>query len=132
MNEFDKGIELLEKSHMTSIVIEGFGRLPVNEDYKNLLTQSLGRNMILKASTQVRAGVIRPEIVIPSDREFYVHKKQEKKSTVIWGEYYGKIGELKGAPYYGKTRSGIDTWLCDVLCDDGEEITLPYNNVHTT
>lgn len=124
-----KGIELLENHHITSIIIEGFGRLQVDEDYKNLLTQSVGRNIILKASTQVRAGVIRPEIIIPSDKEFYTYKKSKEKFKVIWGQHYGKKGVIKGLPHYGVTSSGIKTWLCNVLCDNGEEITLPFNNL---
>lgn len=126
-----EGIKLLEKHRITSIIIEGFGRLEVNEDYKNLLAKSVGRNIILKASTQVRAGVIRPEIIIPSDKEFYAYKKSKEKFKVIWGQHYGKRGIIKKQPYYGKTSSGIDTWLCDVFCDDGKEISLPFNNLQT-
>ncbi len=125
-----EGIELLENCCITSIIIEGFGRLQVNEDYENLLAQSVGRNIILNASTQVRAGVIRPEIIIPSDKEFYTYKKSKEKYKMIWGKYYGKRGVIKGSPRYGETSSGIKTWLCDVLCDNGKEITLPLNNLH--
>ncbi len=123
------GIELLEKHHITSIIIEGFGRLQANKDYKNLLLQSVGRNVILKASTQVRAGVIRPEIVVPSDEEFFTYKKPKETFKIIWGQNYGKIGVMKGTPHYDETSSGIKTWLCDVLCDDNKEITSPFNNL---
>jgi hypothetical protein len=125
-----EGIELLEEQRITSIIIEGFGKLQINKDYNNLLKQSLGRNIILKAATQVRAGVVRPEIIIPSDSEFYTYKKAKEKYSVIWGQYYGKKGVMKGPPHYGETSSGIKTWVCDVLCDDGKVVTVPLSNLH--
>ncbi len=125
-----EGVDLLERHHITSIIIEGFGRLQVNKDYKSLLARSIGRNIILKASTQVRAGVIRPEIVIPSDEEFYKGMKTKGQFKIVWGKHYGKKGVLKGSPHYDEIRSGTKTWLCDVLCDNNEEITVPYNNLH--
>ncbi|MCK4821273.1 hypothetical protein KA005_36240, partial [bacterium] len=126
-----EGIELLEKHRVTSIIIEGFGNLQINEDYKNLLKQASGRDIILKAATQVRAGVVRPEIIIPSDKEFYKHKKAKEKISIIWGQYYGKKGVMKGSPHYTETSSGIKTWVCDVLCDDGKVITVPLSNLHS-
>jgi hypothetical protein len=126
-----EGIELLEKLRITAIILEGYGRLQVNKNNKDLLEQSMGRNIILKAATQVRAGVIRPEIVIPSDKEFYKSKKAKEKVRIIWGQYYGKKGVMKGPPHYGETSSGIKTWLCDILCDDGKVITIPFSNLQS-
>jgi len=126
-----KGIELLEKHHITSIIIEGFGKLDVHEDHKDLLAQSEGRDIILKASTQVRAGVVRPEIIIPSDEKYFAYTTHKEKQKVIWGKHYGKTGMIKKQPYFGKTSAGIETWLCDVACDDGTIITIPLNNLQT-
>jgi hypothetical protein len=126
-----EGIALLEQQHITSIIAEGFGKLQMKEESADLLTQSVGRNTVLKAATQVRAGVIRPEIVIPSDREFYKHKKLKGKVRIIWGQYYGKKGVLKEKPQYSEASSGIKTWVCEVLCDDGKVITVPLSNLHT-
>ena len=126
-----ENIELLEKENITAIVLEGYGKLKVNEDYKDLLEQSVGRNIILKAATQVRAGVIRPEIIIPSDKEFYKRKKAKEKVRIIWGQYYGKKGVMKGIPHYTETSSGIKTWVCEVLCDDGKVITVPLSNLQS-
>lgn len=124
-----EGVELLEKHHITSIIIEGFGRLPINKNHRSLLEQCIGRNIILKASTQVRAGVIRPEIVVPSDEEFYKCMTIKDQFKIVWGKHYGKQGVLKGSPHFDEISSGTKTWLCDVLCDDNEEITVPYNNL---
>ncbi|UCC11246.1 MAG: hypothetical protein JSW02_07780, partial [candidate division WOR-3 bacterium] len=123
-----KGIEFLKKNHITSVIVEGFGKLDVPEDHKNFFAQSTGRNIVLKASTQVRAGVVRPKIIIPSDEEYFECKTPTEKVKVIWGQYYGKTGVIKKQPHFGKTISGIETWLCDVECDDGTVITLPINN----
>jgi hypothetical protein len=125
-----EGVERLEKHGITSVIMEGFGRLRIYENNLALLAQSMGRNIILKASTQVRAGVIRPEVIIPSDEEFYVCNKPGVESRIIWGQHYGKKGVIKGKPHYGETSSGIKTWLSYILCDDGEERTPPINNLH--
>ena len=126
-----EGVALLEQQHITSIIVEGFGKLQMREESADLLTQSAGRDMVLKAATQVRAGVIRPEIVIPSDKEFYKRKKAKEKVRIIWGQYYGKKGLMQGKPQYTEASSGIKTWVCDVLCDDGKLITVPLSNLQS-
>lgn len=125
-----EGIKSLIDLHITAIMLEGFGKLQLDEDHKDFLEQSLGRNIVIKAATQVRAGVIRPQIIIPSDDEFYTHKKVKEKVRIIWGQHYGKKGVTKGSPYYAEASSGIKTWLCDVLCDDGKIAAVPLSNVH--
>ena len=126
-----QGIDLLNDLRITTIVLEGYGKLAVNDVDKDLLEQSLGRNIVLKALTQLRAGVVRPEIVIPSDKEFYKHKKVKGEVRIVWGQHYGKKGVMEGSPHYAETSSGIETWLCDVLCDDGNKITVPLSNLKT-
>lgn len=124
-----RGIDLLEKRHIVSVIIEGFGTLPLSADPKKLLLRSMGRNIVLKAATQVRAGVVRPEIVIPSDKEYFACTERTDQLKVIWGPHYGRTGTLQGKPYLGTTSAGTKTWLCEITCDDGTVITLPVNNV---
>jgi hypothetical protein len=130
VNSIDyEGIELLNEQGFASVIVEGFGKLKINEDYEKLLEHSFGKNVIIIGITQLRAGVIRPEIIIPSDKEFYKPKKTKGAVKIIWGKYYGNTGEIKKGPYLGKTNSGVVTWLCDLSCANGKMITLPFNNV---
>jgi len=124
-----KGFELLRKHGVALIIIEGFGKLQMDQNYRKLLLQSKGRNIILKCSTQLRAGVVRPEIIIPSDNEYYKSKGTQGDYRIIWGQHYGKQGTIKNPPHYGESSSGIKTWLCDVVCINGEEISLPSTNI---
>ncbi|OPX17571.1 hypothetical protein BXT86_05755, partial [candidate division WOR-3 bacterium 4484_100] len=79
--------------------------------------------------TQLRAGVVRPEIIIPSSEEFYQIKKTDNEYKVIWGKNYGKLGRIEGSPFQGRVSSGTVTWLCDLVCKDGEKITVPCSNL---
>jgi biotin carboxyl carrier protein len=124
-----RGFELLHKHGVALIIIEGFGKLQMDQNYRNLLLQSKGRNIILKCSTQLRAGVVRPEIIIPSDNEYYKSRGRKGDYRIIWGQHYGKQGTIKNPPYYGESSSGIKTWLCDVVCINGEKISLASSNI---
>ena len=52
---------------LTMVVTEGFGRLPMARRTFELLGSLQGREASLSGATQIRAGVIRPEIIIKSD-----------------------------------------------------------------
>jgi len=46
---------------------EGFGRAPMNAEYAAFLREAEGRKASLCGRTQIRAGVMRPFLVVPSD-----------------------------------------------------------------
>lgn len=46
------------------LLTEGFGKYPMREDYRELLAAAAGRTASLAPRTQIRAGVIRPRIII--------------------------------------------------------------------
>ncbi|MEJ2110804.1 MAG: hypothetical protein P8Z37_13030 [Acidobacteriota bacterium] len=51
------------------VVTEGFGRIPMGERAFELLKSKAGKFASINGSTQIRAGVIRPEIVLPLSKE---------------------------------------------------------------
>jgi hypothetical protein len=49
----------------TLILTEGFGRIPMAEGTLRLLRRLEGREAAISGATQIRAGVLRPELVVP-------------------------------------------------------------------
>ena len=51
----------------TLVVTEGFGDISMGERTFDLLCSHEGRKASINGATQIRAGVIRPEVIIPLD-----------------------------------------------------------------
>lgn len=64
--EIGVGITGHEDVPLTVVLTEGFGRLAMAAETFALLKAADGRQVSLNGSTQVRAGVIRPEVIIPA------------------------------------------------------------------
>jgi len=58
------GITGQEEVDFTVIILEGFGVMPMNEKAWQILDQCQGRIASIDGTTQIRAGVVRPEILI--------------------------------------------------------------------
>ncbi|MCC6953174.1 MAG: hypothetical protein IT290_03560, partial [Deltaproteobacteria bacterium] len=93
-----------EQVPMTLIVTEGFGLLPLSPRVFELLRELAGKTASVSGQTQVRAGAVRPEIVVPLD-------EAPMRSATPGGElqigsrvrcvrtpYFGEIGEVSGLP----------------------------------
>ena len=50
---------------LTVVLTEGFGRIPMAERTFALLHELEGMNASVSGATQIRAGVVRPEVIIP-------------------------------------------------------------------
>lgn len=122
-------VEILKDNSFPAIILEGFGRLKLNQRYRSFLESSIGKFLTIKGYTQVRAGVIRPEIIVYSNDEYYEVKSTGQRYRVVWGEHFGTIGNILDEPYFGETPSGTRTLLCDIEVEGGDIITVPFNNV---
>lgn len=65
--EIGVGITGQEELGLTLIMTEGFGRQPMARPAFDLLAQNAGRAVSVNGTTQIRAGAIRPEVIIPLD-----------------------------------------------------------------
>ena len=84
----------------TSLILtEGYGRIPMGNRSFELLQQHNGKFTSVNGSTQIRAGVIRPEIVIPLTVEDAMESKSEKDTAS--GISAGSIVRVIRAPYFG-------------------------------
>ena len=90
------------------IVTEGFGNIRMGSRTFDLLNKENGKFVSINGATQIRAGVIRPEIVIPLQEseipETTVHKSDDRGIgegslvRIIRAPYFGKMGEVVSLP----------------------------------
>ena len=68
---YDLGVAVTGSEHIgtTLIITEGFGDIAMAERTFNLLKEREGSEAAVNGTTQIRAGVMRPEIVIPLDEK---------------------------------------------------------------
>ena len=70
-----------ENVNTTLIVTEGFGEIAMANRTFELLSKCEGKIASISGRTQIRAGVMRPEVIIPVDKdpdEIKYQSKEEK------------------------------------------------------
>ena len=95
-----------EQVGFTLILTEGFGTIPMAPKTFTLLSGHAGHKASISGATQIRAGVIRPEIIIPQP-----HIEQARRSAlqregirigdpvrIIRDPLFGQIGEVSRLP----------------------------------
>jgi len=125
---------------LTIIITEGFGNIPMAQRTFSLLKKADGRQVSISGATQIRAGVIRPEIIIPYLEEAESFSKDTQISTVlevgsyvriIREPYFGKIAiitELIEEPYVIPTESKVRVAKIRFI-DEDREIIYPRANM---
>lgn len=92
---------------LTVIATEGFGRMRMADRTFDLLKFCQGQHASISGATQIRAGVIRPEVIIPQDGtdpsdlpEETAHPGLTSGSLVriIRNPYFGQIGTVCALP----------------------------------
>jgi len=126
-----------ERLGITVILTEGFGRLPMAEETFALLRAHEGERAALNGATQIRAGVQRPEVIIPlaakSARERKVGGGRlavGSRVRLVRDPYFGELGtvrDLPAEPAVIETEARVR--VLRVHLDDGREVTVPRANV---
>ena len=120
------------------VAMQGFRQTMQEENYC-LIKSLVGRRAIIKGNTQLRAGVARPELLIPLDEEldlidqhaFLEEPKIQLGNRVILIRdpeqgAIGRVSALSSQLQY--TSAGTLAVLARVALSDGREITTPVNN----
>jgi len=141
---YDIGVAITghENINTTLIVTEGFGKMTMAERIFDLLKKHNGEQASINGATQIRAGVIRPEIVIPlSKLRAYTKKKLEKIDAtskleigtyvrVIRGPHFGAFGHIIDLPAeLQQIQTESKTIVVKVQLEDGMKVVLPRANV---
>lgn len=143
---YDLGIALTgdEDVPMTLIITEGFGHLPLSKRVLSILSKCPGRSVAINGATQVRAGALRPEILIPAESEAVMTPaKSESRGDpgaklgvgcsvrLIRVPYFGQFGEVVELPDHPrKIETGAVTRVALVkLVTSNEVVAVPRANL---
>ena len=123
----------------TSLIItEGYGKIPMGARSFDILKKYHGRFTSVNGATQIRAGVIRPEIVIPLNDVDDLDSGTKKNETgitegslvrVIRAPYFGHIGTVTSLPHeLQKMESETMVRVAEVKIDN-ENFVIPRANL---
>ncbi len=121
------------------IVTEGFGKINMGSRTFDLLKEHDGHFVSVNGATQIRAGVIRPEIVIPLKSDEISGKNKDIDASmgitdgslirVIRAPYFGKIGKVISLPNdLQKMESETMVRVAEVEIG-GEKMVVPRANL---
>ena len=123
---------------ITLVVTEGFGKIRMADRTFDLLKERQGLKTSINGTTQIRAGVVRPEIVVPfeSSKHFIeddvIAGKLEIDTPirVIREPYFGNLGRVTALPVeLQQLETGAKVRILEIELEDGAQITLPRANV---
>jgi transcription antitermination factor NusG len=139
---YDLGVAITgsETIGTTLIITEGFGEIAMARRTFDLLRHFAGREASVNGATQIRAGVMRPEILIPllpeeilgHDEVSTQHGSLEPGAQVriIRDPYFGILGAVADLPHELQLlESGSKARVLTVSADDGRTLTVPRANV---
>ncbi|MBD3217970.1 MAG: hypothetical protein GF310_06785 [candidate division Zixibacteria bacterium] len=139
---YDIGVAITgnEDLGVTLVVTEGFGEIAMAQKTFDLLNEKEGIMACINGATQIRAGVIRPEVVIPLSGELHETGTEEVQLTeglkvgspirVIRQPYFGKIGTVSGLPpALQQLDSESKARVLEVEFEPGEKAVIPRANV---
>ncbi len=128
-----------ERVGLTIVITEGFGDIAMAQRTFDLLASREGDDAAVNGTTQIRAGVMRPEIVIPLRAD----RRAGDASTIVEGRlaigapvrvirdpYFGLIGRVTALPPEPQTlQSGSKARVLEVTFESGEGAIIPRANV---
>jgi hypothetical protein len=104
---YDLGVAITGQENLgaTLLLTEGFGRIRMAERTFQLLSKLAGREAAVSGATQIRAGVMRPEILVPL-REAGAMAIDTQTGGMeigsllrcIRGDHFGRIGRITALP----------------------------------
>ncbi|MBS1717267.1 MAG: hypothetical protein JSS72_06010 [Armatimonadetes bacterium] len=137
---YDIGVAITgqEAIGITMLVTEGFGFLTMAERTFELFKTLSGKHASINGATQIRAGVIRPEVIVPLAEE---HRAAHAAGQVfeltigtpirvIREPYFGRIGAVTELPpTLVELESGTEVRVLRAKLENQEEVTVPRANV---
>ena len=131
-----------EEIGITLVITEGFGSIAMAEQTFTLLKAREGMKTSINGATQIRAGVVRPEIVIPFASEAAGSASSAEDGAtegilevgssvrIIREPYFGRLGRVTEMPVeLQDLETEARVRVLRVELADGEQTTLPRANV---
>jgi hypothetical protein len=136
---YDVGVAVTgnERIGTTLVVTEGFGDIAMASATFELLCRHEGQTASINGATQIRAGVIRPEVVIPHDRATVeagasgpLGLEVGAPVRCIRAPHFGRIGKVAALPIQlVELPSETRVRVVEVELDGAERVTVPRANV---
>ncbi len=137
---YDLGVAITgtEQVGFTLILTEGFGTIPMAAKTFKLLSAHAGRHASISGATQIRAGVIRPEIIVPqtdAPAKGTVRTQREgirlgDPVRIIRDPMFGGIGEVSALPpELTKIPTESEVRVLAVQLPDGKKVVIPRTNI---
>jgi hypothetical protein len=137
---YDIGVAITgqEAIDVTIMVTEGFGMLSMAQRTFDLFCSLEGKRASINGATQIRAGVIRPEVIVPLEV-----RREAKAAAAAGGElsegtpiriirepYFGQLGKVvELPPQLMQVDSGAHVRVLKAALEDGAEVVVPRANV---
>lgn len=137
---YDLGVAITgtEQVGFTLILTEGFGTIPMAAKTFKLLSAHAGRKASISGATQIRAGVIRPEIIVPQRDKQTTKVVQAQREGIRLGDpvriirdpMFGRIGEVSALPSeLTKIPTESEVRVLEVKFGDGKIVVIPRTNI---
>ncbi|MGM0607734.1 MAG: hypothetical protein ACQESP_04850 [Candidatus Muiribacteriota bacterium] len=142
---YDIGVAITghEEKGITLVLTEGFGKIAMAEKTWKLLNDCNGKKASINGATQIRAGVMRPEIIIAEnipDNLSKLQKEEGKKEMTGMniGEYiriirdpnFGEIAKIVSLPVeLTVVESETKVRVLEIELKDGTKQVIPRANV---
>jgi hypothetical protein len=126
-----------EEVGLTLIITEGFGKMNMSDRTFSLLKEFEGYRASVNGTTQIRAGVLRPEIIVPHD----LHEEEEGEGLqqgmipgtpirIIRQPYFGAIGVVHSLPVeLQRLESESAVRVVNIELPGENVVTVPRANV---
>ena len=133
------GITGQEDIPLTVILMEGFGHLDMRREVWETLAALEGMTASMNGATQIRAGAIRPEIIVSffgyegelaKPVRYDIDLRQGAQIRIVNEPYFGAVGtiaEITKEPVMIETEAKVP--VVKVLLANGEQVVVPRANV---
>lgn len=138
---YDLGVAITgtEQVGFTLILTEGFGTIPMAQKTFRLLSAHAGERASISGATQIRAGVIRPEVIVPRRASTSVSRVAAPQREgirigdlvrIIRDPLFGRIGQVSALPAeLQKIPTESEVRVLEVQFRDGSRAVVPRTNV---
>ncbi len=137
---YDIGVAITgnEQKGITLILTEGFGKITMAHRTFDLLKDLEGKKASINGATQIRAGVIRPEVIVPLNTDEEPKREDTLKEGLVVGSmvrvirepYFGRIGKVVALPPELQViETEAKVRVLELEFPNGERAIIPRANV---
>jgi hypothetical protein len=142
---YDIGVAITghERIGLTLVITEGFGKIAMQNKIFELLKKNEGKLACINGATQIRAGVVRPEIIVPNPNFSYINRAEANAETthidglkmgalvrIIRDPYFGLVGRIVSLPVKPQqieTESYVR--VVEIELENGKRVIIPRANI---